>query len=224
MDYRYIYWTNTNISKPTIERAKFDGTERKVIVNTDIFMPVSLVVDQRTNRLYWIDDKEGIHYSIESSNLEGGKRETLAIGTQHQPNAMTVSKDNIYWVDWGFKTVWKLPKSARNNQEPEEFLKFKNELPFGIVANYQIEDQTEGVLKGCEVLTKLSQNKTDINDSFSIPPDVGLFCVHGVKVNGKLECKCTPGYTGERCDISVCQNYCFQGDCSFSSEGKPTCR
>lgn len=52
----------------------------------------------------------------------------------------------------------------------------------------------------------------------------GPFCVHGTKVFGQLHCKCTPGYIGERCDVSVCENYCFQGDCTFNDDGHPECR
>ncbi|CAG9794022.1 unnamed protein product [Diatraea saccharalis] len=219
----YIYWTNTNITKPSIERARFDGTDRKVVVNTDLFMPVSIAVDQRTKRLYWADDKEGIHYSIESSNLDGNDRKTVLSGTYHQPNTLTISKDSVYWVDWGFRSVWKLAKDASADVEPFELLKFSNEVPFGIVANYDISDQIEGS-NDCAALQRLSQNKSAINDTFNIPRDIGLFCLHGVKLDGKLECKCSPGYTGERCEVSVCYNFCFQGDCTLSSEGQPMCR
>ncbi|CAH0398861.1 unnamed protein product [Chilo suppressalis] len=219
----YIYWTNTNVAKPSIERARFDGSERKIVVNTELFMPVSIAIDQRTKRLYWADDKEGIHYSIESSDLDGKDRKTLLMGTYHQPNALTISKDSVYWVDWGFRSVWKLPKDTPAEAEPSELLKFTNEVPFGIVANYKISDQIEGS-NDCVELERLSQNRSAINDSFNIPKDIGLFCLHGVKMDGKLECKCSPGYTGERCEESVCHNFCFQGDCTLSSKGEPTCR
>ncbi|XP_026745540.1 protein cueball-like, partial [Trichoplusia ni] len=218
----YIYWTNINVTKPTIERARLDGTNREVVIDTNIYMPVSLAIDQQTKQIYWADDKEGIHYSIETADLDGKNRRTLMVGTHHQPYALTVSKDSIYWVDWGYRSVWQLPKNPPMYSEPEEIKAFNNELPFGVVANYQIEDQTHGNPE-CENLSSLSQNNSVINDTFYIPTDVGLFCVHGIKVSGKPLCNCTVGYTGERCDISVCQNYCFQGDCSLTSDGQPTC-
>lgn len=219
----YVYWTNTNTNKPTIERARFNGSDREVVIDSDINMPVSLAIDQRTKKMYWADDREGIHFSIESADLNGKNRTKLFAGIHHQPNALTVSKDSIYWVDWGYKSVWQLPKTSVMDHEPREISTFKPETPFGIAANYNIEDQTEGSDE-CEALTSLPQDKSAINDAFTIPTDAGLFCVHGMKVNGKSLCKCTPGYTGERCDISVCQNYCFQGDCSVSAEGQPQCR
>ncbi|CAK1585983.1 unnamed protein product [Parnassius mnemosyne] len=219
----YIYWTNTNITKPTIERARFDGTERTVIVNTDIYMLVSIAVDQNAKKLYWADDREGIHYSIESSDLDGKNRKKLVVGTYHMPNAVTVSKDSIYWVDWGYKSVWKLPKNPPPNAEPEELITFSNEVPFGIVANYQIADQTAGVSE-CKDLSRMSQNRSTINDSFNIPRDLGLFCLHGTKTDGKLVCKCSPGYIGERCEISVCHNFCLHGDCNSTPTGQPQCK
>lgn len=185
-------------------------------------MPVSIAIDQQTRRLYWADDKEGIHYSIESSDLNGKDRKRILVGTYHQPNALTVSKDSIYWVDWGFKSVWKLSKTAPVNTEPEELIAFSNEVPFGIVANYKVADQTANVDE-CKTLANLSENKALINESINIPQDVGLFCLHGVKT-GNSACKCSPGYTGERCEISICQNFCFNGECSVNSKGQPECK
>ncbi|XP_063382367.1 protein cueball isoform X1 [Cydia fagiglandana] len=222
----YIYWTNTNVaSGASIERARFDGSERKTIISTNIHLPTSIFVDQQTQRLYWADDKEGIHYSIESSDLDGTpeSRQTLHSGTEHQPNALTVSNDSLYWVDWGFRKVWKLPKNARQNAEPEDLIDFKT-TPFGIVANYLISDQAAGIPE-CNNLLRLSQNTSAIDNSFAVPQDAGLFCLHGRKIEGQDACTCSPGYIGDRCETSVCQNFCLKGECTFdANNGEPTCR
>ncbi|XP_049874212.1 protein cueball isoform X2 [Pectinophora gossypiella] len=220
----YIYWTNINISKPTIERARLDGSDRQVVVNSGIFMPVSITIDQKARKIYWADDKEGIHYSIESADLDGKNQETVVLGTNHSPNALAVSKDNLYWIDWGYSKVWKLPKTTRESKdkvEPVQLFSFVG-TPFGIVANYSIADQTEGI-EECQALHRLSVNQSVINDSFDIPTDAGVLCLHGVKVPGKSECKCSRGYTGERCEMSVCQNYCLHGECSVTPEGQAKC-
>ncbi|XP_013190665.2 protein cueball [Amyelois transitella] len=221
----YIYWTNINITRPTIERARFDGSERTVIVDKNIYSPVSIAVDLKTHKLYWLDDREGIHYSIETSDLEGKNRQTLLVGTHHRPNALTISNDAVYWIDWGYNTVWKIPKDARKDTEPKEIVNFVDRSPFvGIVANYTIQDQINGV-QGCENLVTIAENKSAINDlsTFKISPDEGLFCLHGEKLNGKA-CKCSQGYKGDRCDVSLCHNYCLEGDCSIGTDGNPQCR
>ncbi|XP_028179549.1 protein cueball-like [Ostrinia furnacalis] len=149
----YIYWTCILItdSKSSIERSKFDGSEREVIVHTHLHMPLQLglAIDQRTKRLYWADEKEGIHFSIESSNLEGEDRQILLNDAHHRPNTLTISKDWIYWVHSGYKTVWKLAKD-KENVEPLEVLKLTKSI-FGVVANYGIPE--------CETLPRTLRNK-----------------------------------------------------------------
>ncbi|XP_063827818.1 protein cueball-like [Ostrinia nubilalis] len=146
----YVYWTSVLHPMASIERSKFDGSEREVIVHTDLYMPVGLAIDQRTKRLYWADEKEGELFSIESSNLEGEDRQILLNGAHQRLNTLTVSKDWIYWVDWGYyNTVWKLAKDKENVEPMEVVTLSKN--TFGVVANYGIPE--------CETLPRTLPNK-----------------------------------------------------------------
>ncbi|XP_028168512.1 protein cueball-like [Ostrinia furnacalis] len=148
----YIYWTSVqHNSMASIERSKFDGSEREVIVHTDLYMPRGLAIDQRTKRLYWADEKEGERFSIESSNLEGEDRQILLNGSHLRLiNTLTVSEDWIYWVDLGFyNTVWKLAKDKQNVEPMLVVTLSKN--TFGVVANYGIPE--------CETLPRTLPNK-----------------------------------------------------------------
>ncbi|KAJ8708128.1 hypothetical protein PYW08_010494 [Mythimna loreyi] len=44
-----------------------------------------------------------------------------------------------------------------------------------------------------------------------------------VSANGEPNCRCNAGKTGERCDVSVCHNYCLHGECSIVAD-EPSCR
>ncbi|KAJ8707816.1 hypothetical protein PYW07_011493 [Mythimna separata] len=53
------------------------------------------------------------------------------------------------------------------------------------------------------------------------------YCLHGgvcsLNEENKRVCQCTAGYDGERCEVSICKDYCFQGNCNVSAEGMPKC-
>ena len=36
-------------------------------------------------------------------------------------------------------------------------------------------------------------------------------------------CKCRRGYSGPRCEISVCHNYCIRGSCKIDANSNPKC-
>ncbi|XP_063892932.1 protein cueball isoform X2 [Helicoverpa armigera] len=205
----YVYWTNTNSTKPTIERVRFDGTEKEVLVDESINDPVSLAIDQQTLKMFWADNTRNKKYRIFSTELDGKNKTELISGdsgTDFKPNALTVSKDLIYLIDEGTHAVWKHSKFLIT-ESLKNILHF-TEAPSGIVARYTTEEQIHGKVECKDVMTALLNDK--------------IICVHGEKANA-TSCTCAPGYIGERCDVSVCQNYCNHGTCSVSDEGEPSC-
>jgi sugar lactone lactonase YvrE len=75
----YIYWTNMGSSPSandgSIERADFDGKNRKVIVSRGAtFTPKQIQLDQKNSKLYWCD-REGMR--VMRCNLDGSQIETL---------------------------------------------------------------------------------------------------------------------------------------------------
>uniref|UniRef100_A0A2A4IXA8 Bee-milk protein n=1 Tax=Heliothis virescens TaxID=7102 RepID=A0A2A4IXA8_HELVI len=51
----FVYWTNKKISKPTIEKVRFDGSVREVVVDKDIHEPYRLIIDPEIKKMFWID-------------------------------------------------------------------------------------------------------------------------------------------------------------------------
>lgn len=210
------------MSSPTIERARLDGTDRRIVIDKDIRMPVSLTVDDQTRTLYWIDDREGIHYSVESSDLDGttNSRKSILTDTFHQPNKLTVSKDSLYWVDLGYHAVWKFPKAGGTESDLKQVFEFDGRNPFDIVANYQIEQPSE-VAPECEKLAVMAQNNTARNEQLNGISKKEILL--GEVSDGNSTCNCTPGFR-QRCEVTLCHNYCLNGDCMLTSEGQPVCR
>jgi low density lipoprotein receptor-related protein 5/6 len=68
-----MYWSDWG-EKPKIERANLDGTDRRVLISTDLGWPNGLAVDREGGRLYWGDAKTD---RIETSDLLGGDRKVL---------------------------------------------------------------------------------------------------------------------------------------------------
>src|SRR3954469_26018156 len=75
----HIYWTNMGHSPSTkddsIERADFDGKDRRIIVpRGGTFTPKQIHLDKKNGKLYWCD-REGMR--VMRSNLDGSQIETL---------------------------------------------------------------------------------------------------------------------------------------------------
>ncbi|KAK2107806.1 hypothetical protein P7K49_012971 [Saguinus oedipus] len=94
---RNLYWTDTgcNTIKASrlddwghiakIERANLDGSERKVLINTDLGWPNGLTLDYDTHRIYWVD----AHLDqIKSADLNGKLWQVLVSHVSH-PFALT---------------------------------------------------------------------------------------------------------------------------------------
>lgn len=65
-----MYWTDWG-EIPKIERAGMDGTNRAVIVDTEIYWPNGLTLDYSQEKLYWADAKYNF---IHRANLDGTGR------------------------------------------------------------------------------------------------------------------------------------------------------
>lgn len=69
-NYTWI-WTS---SRSQIERAGMDGTQRSVLVASNLTWPNGLAIDHEAERLYWAD---GGTKAIEYATLDGKKRQVI---------------------------------------------------------------------------------------------------------------------------------------------------
>ncbi|KAG1706633.1 Low-density lipoprotein receptor-related protein 4 [Nymphon striatum] len=107
----YMYWTDWG-EVPKIERAGMDGTQRTVIVGTNLTWPNGLAIDYENETLYWTD--AGMK-AIECSNLDGTNRKILRGDLPH-PFGLTLHEDRIYWTDWKTKSIASINKQTGRNK------------------------------------------------------------------------------------------------------------
>ncbi|XP_034246865.1 LOW QUALITY PROTEIN: low-density lipoprotein receptor-related protein 4 [Thrips palmi] len=92
-----IFWSD--YKSAAISRARRDGSEQRVIINTDLEDPMGLAIDWVRRRLYLSDHKSR---RIETTNLEGNKRVVLLwnlSGPRHL--ALWPAGGLMFWSSWG---------------------------------------------------------------------------------------------------------------------------
>ncbi|KAK0093543.1 hypothetical protein PV326_013307, partial [Microctonus aethiopoides] len=89
----YIFWTQWG-SHVNIQRALLDGSNRKVIISTDLSYPNGLSIDYENRKIYWADM---MNNRIEMSDLNGRYRVQL-LPSADSPYGLTQYSDFIYWV------------------------------------------------------------------------------------------------------------------------------
>lgn len=49
------------------------------------------------------------------------------------------------------------------------------------------------------------------------------YCLNNGSFHINGTCVCPKGYSGQRCEVSLCHNYCILGECSLDQDGYPSC-
>lgn len=90
---RLLFWTDVG-KKPRVMMSKMDGNER-VVIATELQLPISLTVDTEANVVYWAHGK-----LIEYADFMGNNRKTLAtVSTLGLIVHMSVFMNHLYWYD-----------------------------------------------------------------------------------------------------------------------------
>lgn len=239
---RQLYWTNAKSRNASVERVSLNGTERRIIANKAINDPRGIVVDQLLDRVFWIDDTIGIFYAIESAKLDGSDRQLVMKDKQQNPTQLAITDDSIYWTDLDGKEVWKYPKpsydasastsnatlnvtteSSNVSLKPIKVASFEKDV-LGIVARTGFYQHLVKDSHCAKYVEDMKNKLMNIAKSATTPNPIDVrvqqlqneHCVNGgtFHVQNNL-CFCLPGYTGARCEISKCHNFCVHGTCQI---------
>ncbi|KAG5889516.1 hypothetical protein JTB14_009003 [Gonioctena quinquepunctata] len=218
---RYLYFTNPG-DKPSIERIKLDKTEREILVDHLIMSPVGLAIDYKAQKLYWADSRTGtVAGRIESINLNGSGRNIVLERNTMEPFGLATDEEAIYFTDTNNNALYRFLKTQGPDEDPTK-LKTFSQKPMGLVANNNIILK-QGDCKSLDAAIKEYKEPTPKNDISEKETDVIKECLNWGNLLGNY-CVCKRGFTGDRCENSICNSYfCLQGNCYLSSVGKPMC-
>ncbi|KMQ98099.1 protein cueball-like protein [Lasius niger] len=206
-----IYWVNSNTTNPSIERSNLDGSDRTIVVKENLYEPLAVAIDHAQQKLYWIDDVEGIHFKIERSNLDGSDRELLVHNKHQQPVYLAVDSESMYWSDWVHSAIWTMPKHAKVGDYPTKFKSYydsrRDADPAGIVTRDNVgKIDCAAILSIMEKRSNLSgpvvsrplaetfNNLTTSTEESDLTTEISRNCLndgHPNKTDGT--CRCKPG-------------------------------
>ncbi|EEB14122.1 nidogen, putative [Pediculus humanus corporis] len=229
---RLLFWTNSNHRSASIDRAQLDGSEHEKIIVDNIFVPLGITVDDLYQKLYWTDDQKGIYFTIERSNFDGSDREVIVRQTHQLPFGIAVTKDAIYWSDTVKNNIWMLSSDSTtiinqthyNTNKPKIFYNFRQTVPYGVAAFKNDISKCDSQLIAPSFKIKEENHEEQTKQTNVTNNPMRLYCLNGGDPNGS-RCRCRKGFTGNRCEISECYNYCLNGgQCYLDRAGFPECR
>ncbi|KAJ8707565.1 hypothetical protein PYW08_010817 [Mythimna loreyi] len=224
----YIYW----ITNEEIERARLDGSEREVLISGSVYDRRSLAIDQPTRTLYWTETTysgDDVYYtSIERASFNGKNRTTLYIARNTIcAFSLALSKNFIYWqTETDRQVIWQLPKYSTQTVATKLHSMSSElcEVCRRIATNYTIQEQTQGI-ESCDALQALLPNDSRSECAASVCRN---YCFQGecsVSAEGHPRCSCKAGYSGERCEVNLCLDYCLHGGvCSLDEDHQRVCQ
>ncbi|XP_057372402.1 protein cueball-like [Daphnia carinata] len=132
---RILYWTNVHQSRPTIERSFINGSHPNVLIQNDLFQPMTLDLDVPEQKLYWAQSLRNGSFYIERSFVNGTGREEIYRDVGQIIISLAVGGDYVYWGDYTQKKLWSLRKDG-SSSSPVTLGTFRNP-PTSIVLRHQ---------------------------------------------------------------------------------------
>lgn len=108
---RYLYWIDQGqFSK--LERAFLNGSNRTVLVRTEIVTPTDLYVDSKTGDVYWSDNTKD---RIEKCDWDGKNRVVIKSSNIPNPKSIFVIDNILYYADSRLRGVFSFNMSYSNS-------------------------------------------------------------------------------------------------------------
>eukprot|EP00794_Sanderia_malayensis_P017393 gene17393-19134_t len=239
----YIYWSDARV-QPAIWRAELDGNNAKKFVTDQLEYPAGLALDLPARRLYWADTKQKL---ISSITLDGKQRTVVYSGKGKSidyPYSISLFEDYVFGLTYTSRILFKVHKFGK--QKPIVIAK---NLQVAVHPNLAIlQDQKQSLPAGfvnpcnrnpCKQLCVVIKGKArcvcspaKLQNDANCQPIIDQTCKSSIcnnqgtckQTGNEITCTCEDGYSGRRCEISVCANYCQNGGTCSATGTTPSCR
>ena len=111
-----MYWADWSRNRPKIEVANMDGTDRRIVVNSQLSLPNGLTIVHSTNELCYSD--AGM-WAISCVNL-GDLSMRKAYNPAPYPFGITNFNRTLFWTDW---TLGRIQRMGMNSKFPDKPLR-----------------------------------------------------------------------------------------------------
>ncbi|KAK1886793.1 Nidogen-1 [Dissostichus eleginoides] len=132
---KMVYWTD--ITGPSISRARLSGGGIIPVVTTDLQSPEGIAVDHVSRLLFWTDSMRD---TVEVSKLDGSQRRVLFDTDLINPRPIVVNPayGRLYWADWNRDG----PKIEMSNMDgTDRTVLVKDDLGLPNALTFDIEQQ-----------------------------------------------------------------------------------
>lgn len=111
-----MYWADWSRNRPKIEVANMDGTDRRIVVSSQLSLPNGLTIVHSTNELCYSD--AGM-WAISCVNL-GDLSMRKAYNPAPYPFGITNFNRTLFWTDW---TLGRIQRMGMNSKFPDKPLR-----------------------------------------------------------------------------------------------------
>ncbi|CAF1149705.1 unnamed protein product, partial [Brachionus calyciflorus] len=120
---KYLYWIDQG-QNAKLERSNLDGTNRTILINSDILTPSDIFIDQETGDVYWSDNTRD---KIEKCDWNGQNRKVVKADQLPNPQSIFINDKNLYYADSRLRGVYSLNLSFGGivNERPKSQLSSK---------------------------------------------------------------------------------------------------
>lgn len=217
-----IYWVDDREGNHySVESAKLDGTDRKLITKKLFNVPFNLGVDREN--VFWTDLQQMAVWFVPKNSSDLDEPQKMLNFTSSPPRGIVVRSHFL-------STQTKNPECATVlNRINSVLLAPVNLTGNKPVTPAKLDTPSNFCLNNGQLnpKTNLCICTQEYKGSHCEIPICHNYCIEGtchITSTGYAQCTCHPGFIGERCERDLCAGFCLNGGRCDLENNEPVCR